>query len=287
MSFIVSLLIAFQWNTSSREYDLNRLPYATNIKEINHLKKYGSIAGTVILNLAISYVIPSWIKLKQRGVNVQKTVWISQLIITMVFVITGVIMALGYDQISESGVLPLLSARGTPNLLSKITVNLFAFIMLLPSIPVNMIISRDNLTQNKVVSTAVANFLSFAMPILVMIPIQNYDNLSWFQPLTSFLFVCPANFIIPVLIYFKSIYFRRAYNEDRSKLSNLNIVLSSKQIQLLHAIHFRSGTIVNFLNMKNESIVSEDNVHQSQGQIFETTVNEISDVKNDEPCNLN
>jgi hypothetical protein len=69
------------------------------------------------------------------------------------------IVAAGFSDVSENVLSPTLLTLGNavnPNriasVLTKLTVYAFAFVMLIPSIPVNLIISSENLVQNKVVS---------------------------------------------------------------------------------------------------------------------------------------
>jgi hypothetical protein len=47
--------------------------------------------------------------------------------------------------------------------------------MLLPSIPVNLVITKDNLLQNNLVSETVANILCFVLPWLIGI-LRKYIN---------------------------------------------------------------------------------------------------------------
>ena len=58
-------------------------------------------------------------------------------------------MAGGYDNISSNMMQTLLVA-GRPNILTKFMVYIFSFVMLIPSIPVNLIISKENLVQNDI-----------------------------------------------------------------------------------------------------------------------------------------
>jgi hypothetical protein len=173
----------------------------------------------VMLNLAITYVIPSWINMKQKDVNVQKTIWTSLTVITAMFIITGLSISIGYDFTVGDGtvtnILPLIQSLGKPRILAKLSVYAFAFVMIIPAIPVNMIIAKENLVQNKLVSSTWASFLSYVMPVLICIPLQTGTYLLPFQTWTSVIFVATSNFVIPTFIYFKCLFFRRGYNENR------------------------------------------------------------------------
>ena len=66
-------------------------------------------------------------------------------------------VALGFDINSSNNVLHPLLLAGIPSKLTKATVGMFAYVMLVPSIPVNLLISKENLYQNRIVSKS--NFL--------------------------------------------------------------------------------------------------------------------------------
>ncbi|OAJ42637.1 hypothetical protein BDEG_26066 [Batrachochytrium dendrobatidis JEL423] len=131
---------------------------------------YGQVTGTVMLNLAITTIIPSWINLKRKDVNVQKVVWLSLSFVTGVFITFGVFLALGFNIGPSNNILPVLSSMGPPVILSKITVFLFAYVMLIPSIPVNLIISKGNLFQNKITSE-VSNFI---VPMMIYLKCHEF-----------------------------------------------------------------------------------------------------------------
>ena len=57
----------------------------------------------------------------------------------------------GYDNISSNVMQTLLTA-GKPKILTKFMVYIFSFVMLIPSIPVNLLISKENLFQNEIMS---------------------------------------------------------------------------------------------------------------------------------------
>lgn len=153
-------------------------------------------------------------------------------------------VAVGYDNITNT-VLPVIQAHGIPKVLSKLSVYMFAYVMLIPSIPVNMAISYDNLVQNKIASKPIAKFACYIVPIILCIPLQTGSILVVFQTWTSLLFVSVANFIIPALVYFQCLYFRRMYNQDRQ--------LTPNQLNILERIHVQSSSIGRFLQKMRHS----------------------------------
>lgn len=72
------------------------------------------------------------------------------------YIVVGLILALGFDPIpGVDNILTVLLEQGrqlsnSMLILIKFSVYMFAFVMLIPAIPVNLIISRENLSQNEV-----------------------------------------------------------------------------------------------------------------------------------------
>ncbi|KAJ3262246.1 hypothetical protein HK103_002659 [Boothiomyces macroporosus] len=239
-SFIFSILMIAQWCQASVTTGI----HPENVKHFRPMgSQYPAVIGTIMLNLAVTTVIPSWINIKKRSVNVQEAVWTGLIFIFIVYFLS---VAMGFDNIpANSNILVILSANGAPHLLTKFTVYMFSFVMLIPSVPVNIIISRDNLVLNQVLSKRTAFIATFILPWVVSTLLISGIYIQDFQTWTSFLFISPGNFIIPVIIFFQCLKFRKAYNENKE--------LSTKQIQLLKTIHSNSPQILEYLqNLENK-----------------------------------
>ncbi|KAJ3325184.1 hypothetical protein HDV06_004974 [Boothiomyces sp. JEL0866] len=257
-SFIFSILMIIQWCQASVTTGI----HPENVKHFRPMgSQYPAVIGTIMLNMAVTTVIPSWINIKRRSVNVQEAVWTGLIFIFVVYFLSGIIstyilnvVAMGFDNIpANSNILVILSSNGVPHLLTKFTVYMFSFVMLIPSVPVNIIISRDNLVSNGVLSKRAALFLTFVLPWLISTLLISGIYIQDFQTWTSFLFISPGNYIIPVIIFFQCLKFRKAYNENK--------VLSATQIQLLKTIHVNSPQILEYLQKlegKKDDLVAID-----------------------------
>lgn len=231
ISFAVAMLIGLQWMIGSfvNGLDSSRVPtFGTG---------FSTVIGTIMLNLAFTTFVPSWVNLKKREVNTQGVVWTSGGTSLGYYILVGLISAYGFNIDSSGSILPSLMRQGG---ISKATAYLFSLVMLLPAIPVNFYIAHSNLVQNRVASPRISLFLSYILPWLVSIPLQTGDYLSYFLNWSSLIFVSTANFILPLFIYLKCLRFRRKYNQSRE--------LSEKQLELLKAIHWSSRTINTFID---------------------------------------
>ncbi|KAJ3221762.1 hypothetical protein HK099_003152 [Clydaea vesicula] len=254
-TLLISLMIVFQWIICAIIYifgdSVNSPPH-----EITHIPAIGSgvenITGTIMLSLAYTFVVPSWINLKKRDVNIQTTIWTSSIAATTLYLILGIIPALAFPTSflleGNGNILPVLSHYGLPQSLTKISIFGFSIIMLLPSIPVSLIVSGDNLAQNDVFSKRVSSFIAYVLPWILTCLLKG-SQLQFIQNWSSILFVSTANFIVPTLIYIKCHTFRKEYNKNR--------FLSKKQKSLLKKIHFQSQSIKNWVDKKENGTVGK------------------------------
>ncbi|KAJ3178664.1 hypothetical protein HDU87_003487 [Geranomyces variabilis] len=198
---------------------------------------FTTVVGTIMLNLAFTTVVPSWVNIKKRDVNTQGVVWSAVGIAVAFYMLVGLFPALGFNLDASGSILPALMRTGK---LNKATAYMFSIVMLLPSIPVNFIVAQNNLVQNKVAGKRIGIFLAHVLPWFLCIPLQTGQTMQAFISWTSLIFVSTANFIIPILIYIKCLRFRREYNESRA--------LTQKQKMLLKEIHWSSRTIHRFID---------------------------------------
>jgi hypothetical protein len=103
-----------------------------------------------MLNLAFTTVVPSWINIKKKDVSAQQVVWTSVFGAISYYILIGAFLALAFDPNSSGSALPDLTNSGIPVVLCRITVYAYSYVMLVTSIPVNFIVSFNNLVQNQV-----------------------------------------------------------------------------------------------------------------------------------------
>lgn len=158
VAFVVSGIIIIQWLVASFLYILvaPENPHRGNIQPTVRLvgSELDNLAGTIMLSLAYTFVVPSWINIKRCDVNVQKTLWASSMITCAMYLFIGIIPTLAFplNEAAGGNILPTLAQLGIPHSLTKITCHSFSLVMLLPSIPVSCIVSKNNLVQNGVCS---------------------------------------------------------------------------------------------------------------------------------------
>jgi hypothetical protein len=174
---------------------------------------YIETMGTIMLNFGCATVIPSWINIKSNLVRTQSVMWTTLFTSAVFYLIIGIFFALGTPRNLSHNSLQVLIQNGRPDWLCELSVVIYAYFMLLPSVPVNFIVSFQNLTQNKVMGKKSAYFVSFVLPIIICIPLQTRNYLFLFLTWTSLTFQASVNFIIPLIIFIKSVEFRISFRD--------------------------------------------------------------------------
>ena len=235
----MAMIVAITWVTASIQngLDPNRMPAITPFS-VNYVETM----PVVMLNLGCATVIPSWINIKSNRVHSQSVLWTSLGVSSLFYVVIGIFFALGFDIIGNNSLQALIEAAVIPPL-CKVSVAFYAYFMLLPSVPVNFLISQSNLLQNNVAGKKTSIFLAFILPIIVAIPLQTGNYIFIFLSWTSIIFVSFVNFILPLFIYLECVEFRARFK---------NRVLTIHQLKLLAIIHHRSIEIEEYLK-ENET----------------------------------
>ncbi|KAJ3349809.1 hypothetical protein HDU91_006335 [Kappamyces sp. JEL0680] len=226
MIFTLGLLVAMLFSIPLFFYDLDR-----------------SVSLTVGASCVSLCVVPSWINIKSNIVHTQSVMWTTLTASSLFYLIIGIFFSLGFDSNESKNSLQALIQTGNPTLLAQITVALYAYLMLLPSVPVNCIVSSQNLIQNQIVGPRTGIFLAFVLPLFACIPLQTNNYLFLFLTWTSLIFTASVNFVIPLGLYLQCVHFRQKF-KDR--------VLTLHQLKLLAAIHSKSIEIETFIQEQQD-----------------------------------
>lgn len=87
ISFIIAIGIGVQWVVSS-------ILMGWNLDRISIINQdtgpLGTTIGTIILNLGVTTVVPSWINIKKNEVSVQRVVWTAITVCVLFYTILGI-----------------------------------------------------------------------------------------------------------------------------------------------------------------------------------------------------
>ncbi|KAJ3030566.1 UNVERIFIED_CONTAM: hypothetical protein HDU68_008583 [Siphonaria sp. JEL0065] len=112
---------------------------------------------------------------------------------------------------------------------SKVFGYLFSMMVLMMSIPVLLVVTKSNLDQNFNMHRSISISFTYVIPWILAIPFLTGNYLLSINVWGSLIFVTSANFVVPLVIYLKAVWFRKAYNQRR--------YLTKKQRDLLKIIH--------------------------------------------------
>ncbi|KAI8616824.1 hypothetical protein BC830DRAFT_1255196 [Chytriomyces sp. MP71] len=227
VAFCVTLLVVADWFTESLfDFQKKRVPF------LKFEPAFGVLIGPVILNFSCAMFAPSWVNLKRKSINTQRTIWITMAMAIVIFGIVGLMPAYGFDGLgiksltdNSVNLLTILTNQSNTRLhlvANKVFCYIFNFSMLWPSIPFGCIVSETNIVQNFESKSRWfrpgVQFLCYVLPWFLAIPLLTGPLLGTIQNWCSILLAGPANFIIPFLVYLRCLNFRKEYNEHRSKL---------------------------------------------------------------------
>ncbi|KAJ3014518.1 UNVERIFIED_CONTAM: hypothetical protein HDU68_000240 [Siphonaria sp. JEL0065] len=223
LTFAITMIVFVEWIVVSGISGLH-LHY---VPALGDSSNYAGLVGVVMLNFAFVQTIPSWINVRRPDVSIQKTIWMSSACGLSTYILTGLLPALAYKIPVGSNLIAVMqTADGT---LSKVFGYLFSIMVLMMSAPVLFVITRSNLDQNFKLPQVASIGLSYVVPWVLTIPFATGTFLTEINIWGSLVFVSVANFVVPLVIYLKALWFRKAYNEKR--------FLTTKQRDLLRVIH--------------------------------------------------
>ncbi|EGG19277.1 hypothetical protein DFA_02064 [Cavenderia fasciculata] len=181
----------------------------TNLPAIGDKLGISKILGNVIFNYAYITTLPSYVNEVKPTVNIKKSIFSATVFSTFIFMMIGIFGSLAFSNMPyDSDILSMINSTSHANVFSRVSVYIFPFIVLASSIPVFSIIVRYNLTQNRLLKKPVAIFISVILPWIIVIPFMTGEGLINIIDWASLFFSSTSNFIIPLLIYLKSLHFR-------------------------------------------------------------------------------
>ncbi|KAJ3128223.1 MCM DNA helicase complex subunit [Nowakowskiella sp. JEL0407] len=167
-------------------------------------KKHSNVVGNILFNYAFVATIPSWLNTKHKSVPIRKSLIMSLIWSTVLYILMGFLGAVTYPVEHSSNILATVShlttVAGVPETIA-VTSIFFSVAVLLSSIPVYIIIMRLNLTTSKLCTKGWANFWAGIFPFLIVIPFLTGNWLQQVVNWTSLIFQSATNFIAPFLIY--------------------------------------------------------------------------------------
>lgn len=199
-----------------------------------------AVMGSVVYNYAFVVTVPSWCNEKRPEVSVNFTVWWATVLVTVLYIVLGVMGAVAYgSKLTVSrDILACLNNSG----LARFSVCIFPLMAALSGVPIFCIIIRYNLVQSGLCGRLSADFLGVYLPWLVALPMQTGSGLQQVINWTALLFGSIANFGLPFLLYVRYLQATRAgvdtscYVRDwRSADRNAELVVISDLPELADA----------------------------------------------------
>ena len=189
------------------------------IDEFVFFKRDGqhSLLGMVLFNYAYLTMIPSWANVKHRNVSITKSVTMSNVIATLIYIGIGFVAASAIHIPTDSNILAVVQNYQHFSTLAVITAFVFPFALLVTTIPVSNTVIRYNLIRSGVFAPKTAFIVTLLFSWIAAIPFQTGINMDAMINWTSLIFASAVNFLLPLIMY---IMMRKGWVPDLWKRSN-------------------------------------------------------------------
>jgi len=124
--------------------------------------EWTSMLGVILFNFSLVLAIPAWLHEKKPDVSVARTVVVSTVISTTLYIAVGVIGALAIPKVNVNMLSPMLSGAFGKGI--QFAASVFAFFIIGLDIPLFSVLTRYNLTHSGLCSERTANLLVVWIP---------------------------------------------------------------------------------------------------------------------------
>mmetsp|Transcript_7988 Transcript_7988/g.18213 ORF Transcript_7988/g.18213 Transcript_7988/m.18213 type:complete len:574 (-) Transcript_7988:33-1754(-) len=163
---------------------------------------YRNMLGSIIFNYGFIVMVPSWLNEKRHDVSVNKTIWTSTALSSVLYIFVGLLGGLAYDQI-QGNFLNSLASHCNPAWV-RLSAFLFAIICVGLSVPIYCIMTRYSLLVGDICGEGWAFFWTVFFPWLFAWLFYTggaFNNIvSWSGLLNN----GPINFVLPLIVSLKA-----------------------------------------------------------------------------------
>eukprot|EP01042_Synura_sphagnicola_P009524 gene9524-12215_t len=211
--FMIILLIQFTYEFSSRGLTYE-LPWFG--KDITQL------AGVILFNYAFSITVPAWLYEKHPDVSVNKMIWSSTSIASVLYVMFGVLGAMSFQDVSQNMLVLLTSTK--VHAFTRFSAALFGVIIIGCGVPVFCVIIKNALEFNHVCSPWWASVWGSIMPYALSWMLYQGSLLMSVLNWTGLIVNGLVAFLLPMILALKSTELR----SHRRRARSVHVLLNSK-----------------------------------------------------------
>ena len=178
---------------------------------------YSQLAGVVLFNYAFSITVPSWLNEKLPEVSVNRTIWTSTILSSLIYITFGMFAAFTFEH-AGANLLILLSSTKV-HFMTRICAAIFGTSIIGCGIPVFCVIIKTALRTGGVCSKPWAQFFGAAFPYCLSWMLYQGTVLMTVLNWTGLLVNGMVAFILPLVLALhagKRIYAKSAVSDDGS-----------------------------------------------------------------------
>jgi hypothetical protein len=122
------------------------------------------LIGVFIFSLAYASMVPSWVNQKKKGVSVNKVLWITGGVVTLLNYVIPLLAAYAYPNLSGDDVFQVMTSDSQGSKLTKAAVYAYTLAVITTSVPVYSVTVKNNLYVTGATNWPVAVFISIVLP---------------------------------------------------------------------------------------------------------------------------
>ena len=171
---------------------------------------FTNLVGLVIFGFAYVVTVPSWCNEKRDTVSVNRVIWSSTLVSSLLFIAIGLLGAWAYPGLRYANLLTYMAAPGSP-IVTQVFVYLFSLFVIGLGIPLFAIYIRLNLYVGGVCNAGWSTFWGAVFPWLFSWLLYDGDGFTRFENWAALIINGLINFVAPFIIFLTAKKMHRRY----------------------------------------------------------------------------
>ena len=180
---------------------------------------YNELFGIILFDYTLCTAIPAWLYEKSPTVNVAKTIEVSSVLSSVMYIIVGTLGALAMPYVSQNMLSSMMT--GQYGIVMAIGTSFFAFVIIGFGVPLFCVLMRLNLTGSNLCSTFTANLIAVYTTFGISWMFYGGEAIEKLLAWGGLLFTSVCSFLAPLLLAFHVTYEFASSSSATSRIDEL------------------------------------------------------------------
>jgi hypothetical protein len=197
---VIFSLVVFVWDFFTQGHiDTSNVPAVpSSISDVSQL------VGVFIFSLAYASMIPSWVNQKKKSVSVNRVIWITGGIVTILNYVIPLLAAFAYANLSGDDVFQVMTSSATGSKLTKAAVYAYTLAVITTSVPVYSVTVKNNLYVTGATSWPVAVLIAIVLPWAISWIANSGAMFAFLLNAAALLCGGFTGFFVPIALYIRA-----------------------------------------------------------------------------------